>query len=268
LCRVLGVSRSGFYAWQRRPLPRRDTLDESLVERIREVHTRSRGTYGSPRVHRALRSRGVVCGKNRIARLMQRESIVAACEQRFTNTSTFSRELAAAPNLLQRRFRATAPNQVWVTDMTFLSTRQGWIHLCAVLDLFSRRCVGWAVGARANYQLACRALKNALEQRRPERGLMLHSDQGGAFLSYAYQELLDEHGMVMSTSRSGNCLDNAVAESFFKTLKTEMYYRESFTTQEDARRALFDYIESFYNSTRLHSTLDYRSPAEYEANAA
>jgi len=264
LCRYLGVSRSGFYAWANRPLPRREDLNDALVEKIREVHRRSRGTYGSPRVHRALIRRGVACGVHRVARLMQRESIVAACQFRSRYTSTTHRDIPAANDLLKRDFTASAPNQVWVSDMTFLSTRQGWMHLCVVLDLFSRRCVGWATGTRPNHQLADKALTRAIERRRPQPGLVFHSDRGSAYLSYAVQELLDDHQITPSTSRPGNCLDNAVAESFFKTLKSEMFYRDRFTTHEQARRAVFDWIESFYNPTRLHSTLGYRSPDEFE----
>lgn len=268
MCRVLGVSRSGFYAWQHRPLPRREERNDVLVKRIREVHARSHGTYGSPRVHRVLRKRGFICGRNRVARLMQRESIIAISQHRFMNTSTSTREVPAGHDLLRRCFRASKPNRVWVSDMTFLSTRQGWVHLCVVLDLHSRRCVGWAVGSRPTQQLACAALRNALEQRRPDPGLVLHTDRGSAYLSYGFQELLDERGIRMSTSRPGNCLDNAVAESFFKTLKTEMYYHRVLSTQQEARQALFEYIEAFYNPIRLHSTLDYVSPADYEENVA
>lgn len=268
MCRLLGVSRSGFYAWQHRPLPRSEERNETLVKRIREAHARSGGTYGSPRVHYVLRKGGVVCGRNRVARLMRRESIVAISQHRFTNTSTSLREVPAGHDLLRRCFRSSRPNQVWVSDMTFLSTRQGWIHLCVILDLHSRRCVGWAVGSRPNQQLACAALRSAVEQRRPKAGLVLHTDRGSAYLSYAFQELRDDRGIRMSTSRPGNCLDNAVAERFFKTLKTETYYHRVFSTQEDARRALFEYIEAFYNPIPLHSTLDYASPADYEENAA
>ena len=270
LCRELRVSRSGFYAWQKRPVPRREERNEALVKEIREVHSNSRGRYGSPRVYKTLRRRGIACGRNRVARLMQLYSIVACSERKFRNLSTYSGQLAAAPDLLQRDFRACEPNQVWVSDMTFLSTRQGWLHLCVVLDLYSRRCVGWSLGARPNHELAHQALENAIQHRRPPPGLIFHSDQGGAYLSYAMQQLLDDNRIRMSTSRPGNCLDNAVAESFFKTLKVEMYFHRIFTDRQEVHAALFEYIEAFYNTVRLHSTLGYRSPTEYETtqNAA
>jgi len=198
---------------------------------------------------------------------MRFDGIVACSNQPFRNKSTNATEVAAPPDLLQRDFTASAPNEVWVSDMTFLSTAQGWMHLCAILDLYSRRCVGWAVGRRPTAELATRALKAAILQRRPGPGLIFHSDRGSPYLSYAMQSLLDAHDMRMSVSRPGNCLDNAVAESFFKTLKTEMYYHRAFKTREEARQALFEFIEAFYNSSRLHSTLDYRSPDEYERMA-
>jgi transposase InsO family protein len=222
LCRELGVSRSGFYAWQQRPLPRREDRNEALLKEIKNVHSHSHGRYGSPRVHKSLLRRGVSCGRNRVARLMQLNSIVACCQRKFRNLSTCPGELDVAPDLLRRDFTASAPNQVWVSDMTFLSTRQGWVHLCVVLDLYSRRCVGWSLGSRPSYELAQQALRSAIEQRRPEPGLIFHSDQGGAYRSFAIQQLFDDHGIMMSTSRPYNCLDNAVAESFFKTLKLEM----------------------------------------------
>jgi len=264
LCRELNVSRSGFYAWLHRPLPRREERNEALLEDIKSVHKDSRGRYGSPRVHKALQRRGVVAGRNRVARIMQLNSIMACSARKFRNLSTHSNELSAAPNLLKRQFRAAAPNEVWVSDMTYLNTRQGWVILCAIIDLYSRRCVGWSVGARPSYNLAKAALQSAIFQRRPKPGLMFHTDQGGAYLSYAVQSVLDDHGIVMSTSRPGNCHDNAVAESFFKTLKLEMFYHRVFTDRQEVRTALFEYIEGFYNTVRLHSTLGYQSPDEYE----
>jgi len=264
LCRELGVSTSGYYAWCNRPLPRREQRNDQLVERIKQVHTRSHGTYGSPRVHKALVRQGVRCGLHRVARLMRRDGIVAIGEQRYPHKSTTHQALPVSPDRLRRDFTAAEPNQVWVSDMTFLGTGQGWLHLCAIIDLYSRRCVGWATGPGPNHRLAVAALQSAIHQRRPRPGLIFHTDQGGAYRSFQVQELLNDHGILGSTSRPGNCLDNAVAESFFKTLKTEMYYHRHFANRELARRAVFEFIEAFYNPVRLHSTLDYQSPNEFE----
>lgn len=270
LCQVLGVSRSGYYAWQGRPLPRREGRNEALLVHIRDTYLRSRGIYGSPRIHRALRKVGVRCGRHRIARLMQISGIVAKTEKHFRWTSTKREDIPAAPNLVKREFTAERPNRIWASDITMLRTGQGWLHLAVILDVYSRRVVGWSMRSRPTGQLVLEALQMAIVERRPAPGLIFHSDRGGQYLSYEVQEALDEHGFQASTSRPGNCLDNAVVETFFKTLKTEMYYHQHFPTRAEARRAVFDFIASFYNRTRLHSSLDYQSPEDYESrlNAA
>jgi len=266
MCRVLGVSRSGFYAWCGRPLPRREARNEVLVVQIRETFRRSRGTYGSPRIHRALRKVGVSCGRHRVARLMQLEGIVAKTEAHFRWTSTKREDIPAAANLVQRKFEAERPNRIWASDITLLRTGQGWLHLVVILDLYSRRVVGWSMRSRPTQQLVVEALEMAIADRKPEPGLIFHSDRGGQYLSYEVQELLDANGFLASTSRPGNCLDNAVVETFFKTLKTEMYYHRHFATRSEARTAVFDFIATFYNPIRLHSALDYESPEAYERN--
>jgi putative transposase len=264
MCRVLGVSRSGYYAWCGRPLPRREVRNEALLVQIRETFRRSRGTYGSPRIHRALKKDGVACGRHRIARLMQLGGIVAKMEAHFRWTSTKREDIPAAANLVQRKFHADQPNRVWASDITLLRTGQGWLHLVVILDLYSRRVVGWSMRSRPTQELVVEALQMAIADRRPQAGLIFHSDRGGQYLSYEVQEALDEHGFRASTSRPGNCLDNAVVETFFKTLKTEMYYHRHFETRAEARTAVFDFIATFYNPVRLHSFLDYESPEAYE----
>jgi putative transposase len=265
LCRVLGVSRSGYYAWRQRPTPRQAERNDALLVHIRAAYQRGRQAYGAPRVHQELVQQGIPCGRHRVARLMRREGIVACTERHFRWTATPRAELPAAPDRLQRAFWAPAPNCRWVSDITSVRTGQGWLHLAIVLDLFSRRIVGWAMHATLSQELVREALAMALAERRPLPGLLFHSDRGGQYLSATVQELLDAHGSVASTSRPGACLDNAVAESFFHSLKTECVYHHRYRTREEARLAIFDYIAAFYNRIRRHSSIGYRSPDEHEA---
>jgi putative transposase len=266
LCRVLEVSRGGFYSWLRRPHSDRGRDNAQLVERIRAVHRENRWAYGSPRIYRALRAAGYTVGKHRVARLMRQERIRAsAAKRRFPYISTDRLDdVATAPNRLLRNFRAAASNRVWVADITQVRTREGWLFLAAILDVFSRRIVGWTTSDRPEQNLALEALRSAIASRRPSPGLVHHSDRGGQYGCANYQELLDRHGMICSMSRPGNCLDNAMAESFFHTLKTEWLYHFTFHTRAQARSFIFDYIEGFYNRTRMHSALGYCSPDEYE----
>ena len=268
LCRALGVSRSGYYAWLARPAPRRAERNQALLVHIRAAYERGRRTYGAPRIHQALVQQGIAAGRHRIARLMRCEGIVACTERRFRWTATPRSELPAAPNRLQREFTAPAPNRRWVSDITSFPTGQGWLHLAIVLDLFSRRVVGWAVHAALTQALVREALAMALAERRPAPGLLFHSDRGGQYLAASVQELLDAHGIVASTNRPATCLDNAVAESFFHTLKTELIYHHHYRTREEARLAIFDYIATFYNRNRLHSSVGYRSPDHHELASA
>jgi transposase InsO family protein len=268
MCEVLGVSRSGYYAWRRRPRSQRDQTNAQLTETIRRIHEESRRIYGSPRIHAALHRRGIACGRHRVARLMREEGIRSKTKRRFRYIATKREETPAAPNRLERCFTAARPNRVWASDITIVKSAEGWLHVAIVLDLFSRKIVGWATSTAVTQTLALEALQMAFAVRRPKPGLVHHSDRGGAYLSAAYQDLLDEHGALCSMSRPGNCLDNAVVESFFHTLKTELVYQQPYRTREEARLAIFEYVESFYNRTRLHSTLDYRSPEEYERSVA
>ena len=268
MCEVLGVSRSGYYAWRRRPRSARDEINADLTKTIRRIHEESHRIYGSPRIYVTLKRRGIACGRHRVARLMRDEGIRSKTKRRFRSIATKREETPAAPNRLERRFTAARPNRVWASDITIVKTAEGWLHLAIVLDLFSRKVVGWATSTAVTQTLALEALQRAFATRRPKPGLLHHSDRGGQYLSAAYQHLLDEHGARCSMSRPGNCLDNAAVESFFHTLKTELVYQQHYRTREQARLAIFEYIETFYNRTRLHSTLDYRSPEEYERSVA
>lgn len=264
MCRVLKVSRSGYYAWRRRGPSRREVEDQHHAEAIRSAHRESRGTYGSPRVYVALQQTGTPCGKHRVARIMREEGLRGRAARRFRSVSTTRSDAPAPPNRLAGNFTASRPNAVWVGDLTQVRTREGWLFLAVLLDLYSRKIVGYATARRPLQELALEALAMALAARKPKPGLVHHSDRGGQYLSAEYQERLDRHGIVCSMSRPGRCQDNAVAESFFHTLKAEWIYHFDFATREQARLAIFDYVEGFYNPTRLHSTLNYRSPADHE----
>ena len=264
MCEVLKVSRSGYYAWRRRGPSEREEEDRRLAAQIREIHAANRKVYGSPRIYNALQDRGIRCGKHRVAKIMRFESLRGRSQQRFRSTASVRAELPAAPNRLGRPFQSEQRDRIWVGDITQVRTGQGWLYLAVLLDLFSRKVVGYATASRAHQDLALEALERAVRSRRPKHGLLHHTDRGGQYGSAEYQNRLDRYGMTCSMSRAGKCVDNAVAESFFRTLKTEWIYHFRFSTREQARLAIFDYIEGFYNRTRMHSTLGYRSPDEYE----
>jgi putative transposase len=266
LCRVLGISRSAYYAWWRRPESRRTRANRRLLVAIRTAHHASHSTYGSPRIYAELRAQGERCGRHRIARLMRLHGIRAKQARRFRVTTDSSHGRPVAANLLGRRFVTPAINRCWVTDLTYVPTHEGWLYLAVVLDLYSRRVIGWAMQPRMSQELVLAALRMAIAQRRPRAGLLHHSDQGGQYAGPAYQALLTRHGICPSMSRRGDCWDNTVAESFFKTLKTELVYHRSYRTRAEARADLFVYIEQFYNRRRRHSFLGYRSPADYESS--
>jgi len=264
LCRVLGVSPSGYYAWARRPASVRAHRDEELGARVRAAHAASKGRYGSPRVHAELCANGEKVGRKRVARLMKAANLAGRKRRKFRSTTDSNHAFPIAPNVLERDFTATAPNEVWVTDITSIWTREGWLYLAAILDLFSRRIVGWATSANIDRHLALSALEMALRERRPREGLVHHSDRGSTYASSDYRDALDAHGLECSMSRKGDCWDNAVAESFFATLKKELTNRRSWPSKAELRTEVFDYIEVFYNRERRHSTLGQRSPADYE----
>jgi putative transposase len=269
LCEVLKASRSGYYAWSRRPPSPAALRRGQLVAEIHRAHGESRATYGSPRVYRALKAQGVPCCENTVAKLMRAERVRAKAGRPFVVRTTDSRhDRPVAANTLNREFYPDRPDAVWTADITYVPTAEGWLYLAVVLDLFSRRVVGWATADHLRSELTCDALRMALEHRRPRGELLHHSDRGVQYASEAYRDLLAAHGIEPSMSRTGNCWDNAVTESFFSTAKRELTHDESYATREEARRSLFEYIEVFYNRQRLHSTLGYRSPVEYEVRFA
>jgi putative transposase len=266
MCRVLGVSRSGFYAWQRRRPCDRARATELVIEHIHAVHRASRAIYGSPRVYHALRRAGHAVGKHRVARLMQQEGLRGRAAQRFRYIATRHSELPAPPNRVDQDFDRPAPNRLWLADITQVRTREGWLFLAVLLDACSRRIVGWATASRPTQALALEALHHALRARRPAPGLLHHSDRGAPYAGADYQDVLDRHAVVGSMSRPGNCFDNAPVESFFHSLKTEWLYHLMLRSRAHARTMIFEYVEGFYNRSRLHSSLGYCPPDEYETD--
>jgi putative transposase len=262
LCRVLQVSRSAVYAAH--GPARRHVRDGELALRIRALHAASRGTYGSPRIHAALGREAHPVGRKRVARLMAANGLVGRRPRRWCHTTNSQHAEPVAPNVLDRHFAPRAPNRVWATDITYIWTDEGWLYLAVVLDLFARRVVGWATADHLRTELALGALRMALGRRCPPSALLHHSDRGTQYASAPYQHALRAHGIVCSMSRRGNCWDNAVVESFFATLKTELIHRAHWSTRRQVRDALTEYIEVFYNAHRLHSSLGYRTPAECE----
>ena len=262
LCRVLGVSRSGYFAWSGRAESRRSEERRRLLGRIRAVHEASRKTYGSPRIHRQLVAEGERLSRGRVERLMAMGGIRAWQRRRFVATTDSKHRLPVAENLLERAFDVEAPDKVWVSDITHVPTAEGWLYLAGVVDLGTRQVVGWSMSERLDKRLVVEALRLAYGRRKPGAGLLHHSDRGCQYASQEYQELLKEYGMRASMSRKGNCWDNAPMESFFASLKKELVHRERFGTRQEARKALFEYIEVFYNRKRLHSSLGYLAPAD------
>lgn len=264
LCRALQVSTSGYYAWLGRKPSVRSQDNARLGQRIAQLHAENREAYGTLRMWHALRQQGVRCGRHRVQRLRQVHAIQSKRQRRYVRTRSPYQRVPAAPNLLSWSFTSPAPDRVWVADITFVPTRQGWLYLAAVLDVHTRRLIGWAMGERADQALASAALEMALMQRKPAHGAIHHSDQGVQYTCKAYQEHLQRAGLVTSMSRKGMPYDNAVMESFFSSLKHELTHHERFDSRDEARGRIFDYIELFYNRKRLHSTLGYRSPAQAE----
>jgi putative transposase len=264
LCRLLQVSRAGFYAWQRRPPAARARADERLALEITTIHAESRQRYGCPRIHAELAARGCRTSRKRVARLMRAHGVAARRRRRFRVTTQSRHPFPIAPNVLARQFERAAPDQAWVTDITYISTGEGWLYLAVILDLCSRFAVGWAMSARITDELTLAALGMALARRRPPQGLLHHSDRGSQYASGDYRQVLAQHGIVCSMSRRGDCWDNAVAESFFATLKVELVHDAMWETRATARTELFDYIERFYNGQRRHSALGYLSPRAFE----
>ena len=267
LCQYLEVSPSGYYDWQkRRTAPgRRAVANQTLTKQIEAIHLQSRQTYGSPRIMDALRKQGCRHGRNRIARLMKAGRLCGRQQGRYrVRTTDSNHDQPIAPNRLAQAPKATAPNQLWVADITYIETQEGWLYLAAILDPYSRKIVGWAMSERIDTTLVLKALAMALLHRKPPANLLCHSDRGVQYASGDYRRALSQAGLLASMSRKGNCYDNATMESFWSTLKLELIYRTSFATRTQARTQIFDYIETFYNRQRSHSALNYHSPVDFE----
>jgi len=268
MCRALTVSPAGYYAWRSRPESNRAVSTRTLLSAIRVIHRESRETYGSPSIWDALIKRGHGVGKHRIARLMRVEGIRAKTVKQWRATTQSNHRLPVAEHTLNRQFTVEHPNRVWAGDITYVWTKEGWLYLAVVLDLYSRTVIGWAMGQRLTVELAEQALTMALANRTPKAGLLHHSDRGSQYAATSYQQQLTTHGITTSMSRRGHCWDNACVESFFGTLKRELVYHRHYATREEATQDIFEYIEVFYNRRRRHSTLGYDSPAEFEARTA
>lgn len=264
MCQVLEVSRSGYYGWLQRKPSNRACKDAELKSRIVQLHAESDKTYGSPRIHEDLKAEGERISRKRVARIMRENKLFSKHKRKFRHTTDSEHPHPMAENLLSRDFDSDAPNKKWVTDITFIPTNEGWLYLAVVLDLFSRRIVGWSMGKRLKKSLVIDALRMALKDRRPQPGWMHHSDRGSQYASNDYREILRAHAVLVSMSRRGNCWDNAVVESFFKTLKVERVYHKHYRTRDEAKADIFNYIEVFYNRKRRHSALGYRTPVDFE----
>ena len=265
MCRVFGVAPSAYYAWEGEQESERARRDDELLGAIRRIFAQFRGRYGAPRIHRELLVEGLGTSRKRVARLMREAGLKAKSRRKYKATTNSDHSLPVAPNLLQRNFAADKPNAVWVSDITYIWTRQGWMYLAAILDLYSRKVVGWTLAERMTASIVCDALDAAVRLRRPRANLVFHSDRGSQYASRIFRRRLWRQRMQQSMSRRGNCWDNAVAESFFATLKKELVRNRTFDTREHARAEVFEYIEVFYNRRRTHSLLDYVTPDAFEA---
>jgi putative transposase len=264
LCQALDVSTAGYYAWRERPACARHLRQDALLVEIRAIHAEAKARYGSPRIHAELAARGHDCCVNTVARLMRDHKIRAKTTRKFRGTTDSNHDFPVADNLLDRHFDPAAPNEAWVADITYIPTREGWLYLAAVEDLYSRRVVGWSMADNLESRLVVDALALAVERRWPDQGLLAHSDRGSQYASEHYQSLLARHGITCSMSRRADCWDNAPMESFFASFKKELVHGADFATRAEARAASVEYIEVFYNTWRRHSSLGYVSPAEYE----
>lgn len=264
LCRVLGISRSGYYAWHHRRPSQRQAADQHLLQQIAEIHRQTKQRYGSPRIVKALRQQGFCCNRKHVVRLMRLHHIRAKTKRHFKVTTNSEHRLPIASDLVRQNFEVSAPNRVWTSDITYVWTREGWVYLAVILDLYARSIVGWELSSRLTADLVTSALQRALDWRTPESGLILHSDRGSQYASQEVQILVERYSIQQSMSGKGNCYDNAVTESFFHTLKTELTYFERYESRQEARSSIFEYIEVFYNRRRLHSTNGYLSPFDYE----
>lgn len=264
MCRLLSVSRSGYHLWIKRKLSAREFENRRLLEVIVFHYKKSKRTYGLPRILGAIRRQGLNVNKKRVARLMRENNIKAKTKRRFKVTTVQNSKAAASENILNQNFTASSENKIWTGDITYLWTKEGWLYLAIVMDIYSRKIIGWSINSSLSTELVIRALMMALVHRNAKRGIIFHSDRGSQYTSSAFREILKNYGIVQSMSSTGNCYDNAITESFFHTLKTELTYWEKYQTREEAKRSIFEYIEINYNRRRLHSSLGYLSPVEFE----
>ena len=267
MCNVLSVSRSSYYAWLKRPESSRKRENRKLAAKIKVIHGQNRKVYGSPRIHKELKDQGVSCGQNRVARVMKQEGIRSIVPRKFKATTDSKHNLPVAPNLLKQDFDVKEPNKVWLADITYIFTAEGWLYLASIMDLGSRRIKGWSMNNRINKELTLDALKMAICNNPETKGIIHHSDRGSQYASHEYQKLLKDNALICSMSRKGNCWDNAPMESFFHTIKTEWVYGFKYKTRQEAKVSLFDYIEIFYNRQRRHSGIQYMTPCQYEIYA-
>ena len=265
MCKVLRVSRSGYYEWLKRPTSKQRQEDQRLSREIVTIHQKSRATYGTRRIKVELAEQGEQVSRSRISRLLREQGLKVKSKRKFKVTTNSKHKLPVAPNLLARKFMVDRPDAVWVSDISYIWTAEGWLYLAGIVDLYSRMVVGWSMNKRITKELTLDALNQALKRRCPQPGLLHHSDRGSQYAAGDYQNLLHDNKMICSMSRKGDCWDNAPMESFFATLKTELIFHEQFATREEAKRKIFEYIEVFYNRQRRHSTIGYQSPADYEA---
>jgi len=265
MCQIFEVSRSGYYNWLNRPISNRKKSDHDLKEKIIKIHDQSKRTYGSPRIYKKLKQQGYKLGKKKVERIMKEEGIQAIHKRKFRVTTDSDHKKPVAANHLNRDFFVDKPNKSWVSDITYIPTAEGWLYLAVVMDLYSRKIVGWSMDKRITKELVINALKMATSHRKPKRGLLLHSDRGTQYASHEYQALLWKNGIICSMSRKGNCWDNAVIESFFRTLKVELVYQTKYYSRLEAQRDIFEYIEIFYNRQRMHSAIGFLSQENYES---
>jgi transposase InsO family protein len=261
---IFGVSKSGYYAWRNRDNSEKEAKELKLLRAIEDVHRSSRKNYGSPRIFNQLIGMGHKVGKTKVEKTMKKHGIRAKTKRKFRHTTDSKHHLPVAPNLLERNFSPEKPNQTWASDLTYVWTKEGWLFLAVIVDLFSRQVVGWSLDKTMTKELVCSALRQAYFRRKPGTGLVFHSDRGSQYCSKEFRAQLKQYQMLQSQSRKANCWDNACVESFFHTLKTEMIYHEDFETRDEARRAIFEWVEAFYNRQRIHSTLGYKSPVDFE----
>jgi transposase InsO family protein len=264
ICPILGVKRSSYYAWKNRPESNRKMENKELISRIKFIHLKSNQIYGSPRIHSDLKDQGIKCSKNKVAKLMKDNNIYSKIKKKCRNKCKQSNDENVCENILEREFNVKYPNKAWVSDITYIPTKEGWLYLCIILDLYSRKIVGWSMDKNMKKELVLRALEMSLINRSPLKGLIFHSDRGVQYTSGIFKEALKKYGIIQSMSRKGNCWDNACAETFFHTLKTELVKHKSFDTRKEAELSIFEYIEIFYNRIRKHSYLGYLPPVKFE----